>query len=159
MAHSIGSKLLLLKNFNLHEILNYSVKFSSATVNRSVAANVSKGLKLFDDKFVISATCTCPAGGTQAFCKHVFALLHAINDRITKKNCMKRQQKDYRLGTNRNQDPIVLKITTQSSRAGAANRNQNENFKDFGETLTIRERRRCASRRYHENITKTYLLE
>ncbi|GFY67803.1 SWIM-type domain-containing protein [Trichonephila inaurata madagascariensis] len=34
---------------------------------------------------VISATCTCPAGGTPAFCKHVFALLHAINDYITKK--------------------------------------------------------------------------
>ncbi|GFV85576.1 hypothetical protein TNCV_3774001 [Trichonephila clavipes] len=29
---------------------------------------------------VISATCTCPAGGTLAFCKHVLALLHAIND-------------------------------------------------------------------------------
>ncbi|GFV53655.1 SWIM-type domain-containing protein [Trichonephila clavipes] len=128
MAHSIGSKPLLLKNFNLHEILNYSVKFSSATGNRSVAANISKGLKLFDDKFVskisftepdflmsgdffiqgfvkaemkkkvtykpsvqirtcqvISATCTCPAGGTPAFCKHVFALLHAINDYIAKK--------------------------------------------------------------------------
>ncbi|GFX31297.1 SWIM-type domain-containing protein [Trichonephila clavipes] len=133
MAHSIGSKPLLLKNFNLHEILNYSVKFSSATGNRSVAANISKGLKLFDDKFVnkiftepdflmiddffiqgfvkaemkkkvtykpsvqirttyqvISVTCTCPAGGTPAFCKHVFALLHAINDYIAKKNCMKR---------------------------------------------------------------------
>ncbi|GFY46676.1 SWIM-type domain-containing protein [Trichonephila inaurata madagascariensis] len=34
---------------------------------------------------VISATCTCPAGGTPAFCKHVFALLHAINDYVTKK--------------------------------------------------------------------------
>ncbi|GFU15928.1 SWIM-type domain-containing protein [Trichonephila clavipes] len=34
---------------------------------------------------VISATCTCPAGGTPAFCKHVFALLHAINDYIAKK--------------------------------------------------------------------------
>ncbi|GFY55226.1 SWIM-type domain-containing protein [Trichonephila inaurata madagascariensis] len=34
---------------------------------------------------VISAICTCPAGGTPAFCKHVFALLHAINDCITKK--------------------------------------------------------------------------
>ncbi|GFV75986.1 hypothetical protein TNCV_1455831 [Trichonephila clavipes] len=34
---------------------------------------------------VISATCTCPAGGTPAFCKHVFALLLAINDYITKK--------------------------------------------------------------------------
>ncbi|GFY73034.1 hypothetical protein TNIN_496061 [Trichonephila inaurata madagascariensis] len=34
---------------------------------------------------VISATCTCLAGGTPAFCKHVFALLHAINDYITKK--------------------------------------------------------------------------
>ncbi|GFS86287.1 hypothetical protein TNCV_597481 [Trichonephila clavipes] len=32
---------------------------------------------------VISATCTCPAGGTPAFCKHVFALLHAINDQKT----------------------------------------------------------------------------
>ncbi|GFT42974.1 SWIM-type domain-containing protein [Trichonephila clavipes] len=129
MTHSIGSKPLLLKNFNLHEILNYSAKFSSATGNRSVAANVSKGLKLFDDKFVskisftepdclvnddffiqgfvkakikkrvtykpcvqirttcqvISATCTCPAGGTPAFCKHVFALLHAINDYVAKK--------------------------------------------------------------------------
>ncbi|GFT24831.1 hypothetical protein TNCV_3021231 [Trichonephila clavipes] len=129
MAHSIGSKPLLLKNFNLHEILNYSAKFSSATGNRSVAANVSKALKLFDDKFVskisftepdfimnddffiqgfvksemkkkvtykpsvqirttcqvISATCTCPAGGTPAFCKHGFALLHAINDYIAKK--------------------------------------------------------------------------
>ncbi|GFY17688.1 hypothetical protein TNCV_1074231 [Trichonephila clavipes] len=129
MAHSIGSKPLLLKNFNLHEILNYSAKFSSATGNRSVAANISKGLKLFGDKFVskisftepdflrnddffiqgfvkaemkkkvtykpsvqirttcqvISATCTCPAGGTPAFCKHVFAFLHAINDYIAKK--------------------------------------------------------------------------
>ncbi|GFU86304.1 transposable element Tcb1 transposase [Trichonephila clavipes] len=85
MAHSIDSKPLLLKNFNLHEILNYSAKFSSATGNRNVAANISKGLKLFDDKFVISATCTCPAGGTPAFCKHVFALLHAINDYIAKK--------------------------------------------------------------------------
>ncbi|GFX29966.1 hypothetical protein TNCV_2616781 [Trichonephila clavipes] len=109
MAHSIGSIPLLLKNFNLHEILNYSTKFSSATGNRSVAANVSKGLKFFDDKFVsisftepdflvnddffiqgffkaemkkrmtykpsvqirttcqvISATCTCTAGGTPA---------------------------------------------------------------------------------------------
>ncbi|GFX21547.1 hypothetical protein TNCV_1399611 [Trichonephila clavipes] len=124
MAHSIGSIPLLLKNSNVHEILNYSAKFSSATGNRSVAANVSKGLNLFDDKFVskisftepdclgnddffiqgfvkaemkkrmtykpsvqirttcqvISATCTCPAGGTPTFCKHVFALLHAIND-------------------------------------------------------------------------------
>ncbi|GFV30726.1 hypothetical protein TNCV_951471 [Trichonephila clavipes] len=35
--------------------------------------------------FVISATCTCPAGGTPVFCKHVFALLHAINDYIAKK--------------------------------------------------------------------------
>ncbi|GFW20054.1 SWIM-type domain-containing protein [Trichonephila clavipes] len=142
MAHSIGSKPLLLKNFNLHEILNYSAKFSSATGNRSVAANISKGLKLFDDKFVSKIsftepdflmiddffiqgfvkaemkkkvtykppvqirttyqcitlifkifltlgykcnTCTCPAGGTPAFCKHVFALLHAINDYIAKK--------------------------------------------------------------------------
>ncbi|GFT46180.1 SWIM-type domain-containing protein, partial [Trichonephila clavipes] len=34
---------------------------------------------------VITATCTCPAGGTPAFCKHVFALLHAINDYIAKK--------------------------------------------------------------------------
>ncbi|GFU24094.1 hypothetical protein TNCV_2006891 [Trichonephila clavipes] len=129
MAHSIGSKPLLLKNFNLHEILNYNAKFSSATGNRSVAANISKGLKLFDDKFVskisftkpdflknedffiqgfvkaemkkkvtykpsvkirttcqvISATRTCPAGGTPAFCKHVLALLHAINDYIAKK--------------------------------------------------------------------------
>ncbi|GFX53028.1 SWIM-type domain-containing protein [Trichonephila clavipes] len=34
---------------------------------------------------VISATCTCPAGGTPAFCKHVFALLHTINDYIAKK--------------------------------------------------------------------------
>ncbi|GFT21221.1 hypothetical protein TNCV_2582821 [Trichonephila clavipes] len=34
---------------------------------------------------VISATCTCPAGGTPAFCKHAFALLHAINDYIAKK--------------------------------------------------------------------------
>ncbi|GFX71011.1 SWIM-type domain-containing protein [Trichonephila clavipes] len=34
---------------------------------------------------VISATCTCPAGGTPAFCKHVFSLLHAINDHIAKK--------------------------------------------------------------------------
>ncbi|GFU64608.1 hypothetical protein TNCV_849791 [Trichonephila clavipes] len=86
MAHSIGSKPLLLKNFDLHETLNYSAKFSSATGNRSVAANISKGLKLFEDKFVIRATCTCPAGGTPAFCKHAFALLHAINDQ---KNCMK----------------------------------------------------------------------
>ncbi|GFU25257.1 hypothetical protein TNCV_1739091 [Trichonephila clavipes] len=128
MAHSIGLKPLLLKKFNLHETLNYSAKFLSATGNRSVAGHVSKGLKLFDDKFlskiftepdclvndyffiqgfvkaemkkrvtykpsiqirttcqVISATCTCPAGGTPAFCKHVFALLYAINDNITKK--------------------------------------------------------------------------
>ncbi|GFQ66626.1 hypothetical protein TNCT_69691 [Trichonephila clavata] len=34
---------------------------------------------------VISAACTCPAGGTPAFFKHVFALLHAISDYITKK--------------------------------------------------------------------------
>ncbi|GFS67741.1 transposon Ty3-G Gag-Pol polyprotein [Trichonephila clavipes] len=34
---------------------------------------------------VISTTCTCHAGCTTAFCKHVFALLHAINDYITKK--------------------------------------------------------------------------
>ncbi|GFY64507.1 hypothetical protein TNIN_234821 [Trichonephila inaurata madagascariensis] len=34
---------------------------------------------------LVSATCTCPAGGTPAFCKRVFALLHAINDYITKK--------------------------------------------------------------------------
>ncbi|GFY76222.1 hypothetical protein TNIN_42341 [Trichonephila inaurata madagascariensis] len=34
---------------------------------------------------VISATCSCPAGGTPAFCKHVFALLQAMNDYITKK--------------------------------------------------------------------------
>ncbi|GFT22319.1 hypothetical protein TNCV_3273151 [Trichonephila clavipes] len=34
---------------------------------------------------VFRATCTCPAGGTPAFCKHVFALLHAINDYIAKK--------------------------------------------------------------------------
>ncbi|GFU98770.1 retrovirus-related Pol polyprotein from transposon opus [Trichonephila clavipes] len=34
---------------------------------------------------VISATCTCPAGSTPTFCKHVFALLHAINDYIAKK--------------------------------------------------------------------------
>ncbi|GFX93545.1 hypothetical protein TNCV_1094851 [Trichonephila clavipes] len=34
---------------------------------------------------VISATCTSPAGGIPAFCRHVFALLHAINDYITKK--------------------------------------------------------------------------
>ncbi|GFX86011.1 CLIP domain-containing serine protease [Trichonephila clavipes] len=33
---------------------------------------------------VISAACTCPAGGTPAFCKHVFALLHAMNDYIKK---------------------------------------------------------------------------
>ncbi|GFV05507.1 hypothetical protein TNCV_227181 [Trichonephila clavipes] len=60
MAHSIGSKPLLLKNFNLHEILNYSAKFSSATGNRSVAANRSKGLKLFDDKFVSKISFTEP---------------------------------------------------------------------------------------------------
>ncbi|GFV46501.1 hypothetical protein TNCV_3233881 [Trichonephila clavipes] len=60
MTHSIGSKPLLLKNFNLHEILNYSAKFSSATGNRSVAANVSKGLKLFDDKFVSKISFTGP---------------------------------------------------------------------------------------------------
>ncbi|GFV57801.1 hypothetical protein TNCV_3071801 [Trichonephila clavipes] len=34
---------------------------------------------------VISATCTCPARGTPALCKHVFALLHGINDYIAKK--------------------------------------------------------------------------
>ncbi|GFX66598.1 hypothetical protein TNCV_1795091 [Trichonephila clavipes] len=34
---------------------------------------------------VFRATCTCLAGGTPAFCKHVFALLHAINDYIAKK--------------------------------------------------------------------------
>ncbi|GFW43123.1 SWIM-type domain-containing protein [Trichonephila clavipes] len=106
-----------------------TAKFSSATGNRSVAAKISKGLKLFDANFVskisftepdflmndaffiqgfvkaemkkkvtykpsvqirttcqvISATCTCPAGDTPAFCKHVFALLHAINDYIAKK--------------------------------------------------------------------------
>ncbi|GFW64740.1 hypothetical protein TNCV_4450421 [Trichonephila clavipes] len=60
MTHSIGSKPLLLKNFNLHEILNYSAKFSSATGNRSVAANISKGLKLFDDKFVSKISFTEP---------------------------------------------------------------------------------------------------
>ncbi|GFV81882.1 hypothetical protein TNCV_1057691 [Trichonephila clavipes] len=60
MAHIIGLKPLLLKNFNLHEILNYSAKFSSATGNRSVAANVSKGLKLFDDKFVRKISFTEP---------------------------------------------------------------------------------------------------
>ncbi|GFX19687.1 hypothetical protein TNCV_2075951 [Trichonephila clavipes] len=60
MAHSIGSKPLLLKNFKLHEILNYSAKFSSATRNRSVAANVSIGLKLFDDKLVSKISFTEP---------------------------------------------------------------------------------------------------
>ncbi|GFS75972.1 hypothetical protein TNCV_4666111 [Trichonephila clavipes] len=60
MAHSLGSIPLLLKNFNLHEILNYSAKFSSATGNRSVAANVSKGLKLLDDKFVSKVSFTEP---------------------------------------------------------------------------------------------------
>ncbi|GFT48655.1 hypothetical protein TNCV_4636371 [Trichonephila clavipes] len=60
MAHSIGSKPLLLENFNFHEILNYSAKFSSATGNRSVAANISKGLKLFDDKFVSKISFTEP---------------------------------------------------------------------------------------------------
>ncbi|GFV54137.1 hypothetical protein TNCV_1027091 [Trichonephila clavipes] len=34
---------------------------------------------------VISAAYTCLAGGTPAFCKRVFALLHAINDYIAKK--------------------------------------------------------------------------
>ncbi|GFS43513.1 hypothetical protein TNIN_294741 [Trichonephila inaurata madagascariensis] len=119
--------------FNLSKICDsfafiQCAKFSSVTGNRSVAANVSKGLKLFNDIFVskisftepaclenddffiqgfvkaemkkrvtykpsvqirttcqvISATCTCPAGGTRTFCKHVFALLHTINDYITK---------------------------------------------------------------------------
>ncbi|GFT43820.1 hypothetical protein TNCV_2547771 [Trichonephila clavipes] len=60
MAHSIGSIPLFLKNFNFHEILNYSAKFSSATGNRSVAANVSKRLKLFDDKFVSKISFTEP---------------------------------------------------------------------------------------------------
>ncbi|GFV81135.1 hypothetical protein TNCV_2271191 [Trichonephila clavipes] len=60
MAHSIGSKPLLLKNFNLHEILNYSAKFSSATGNRSVAANILKGLKLFDANFVSKISFTEP---------------------------------------------------------------------------------------------------
>ncbi|GFS64285.1 hypothetical protein TNCV_3946001 [Trichonephila clavipes] len=60
MAHSIGSKPLLLKAFNWHEILNYSAKFSSATGNRSVAANISEGLKLFDDKFVSKISFTEP---------------------------------------------------------------------------------------------------
>ncbi|GFY16097.1 hypothetical protein TNCV_3531001 [Trichonephila clavipes] len=60
MAHSIVSKPLLLKNFNLHEILNYSAKFSNATGNRSVAANISKGLKLFNDKFVSKMSFTEP---------------------------------------------------------------------------------------------------
>ncbi|GFX39263.1 hypothetical protein TNCV_3859871 [Trichonephila clavipes] len=60
MAHSIGSKPLLLKNFNLHEILSYSAKFSSATGNRSVAANISKGLKLFDANFVSKISITEP---------------------------------------------------------------------------------------------------
>ncbi|GFY55633.1 hypothetical protein TNIN_368041 [Trichonephila inaurata madagascariensis] len=40
---------------------------------------------------VISATCTCPAGGTPAFCKHVFELLHAINDYITCNHNINRQ--------------------------------------------------------------------
>ncbi|GFU96325.1 SWIM-type domain-containing protein [Trichonephila clavipes] len=127
MAHSIGSIPLLLKNFNLHEILNYSAKFFSATGNRFDDKFVRKisftepDCLVNDDFFiqgfvkaemkkrmtykpsvqirttcqVISATCTYPAGVTPAFCKHVFALLHAINDYITKK-CMKRQRKDYR---------------------------------------------------------------
>ncbi|GFW42606.1 integrase catalytic domain-containing protein [Trichonephila clavipes] len=37
-----------------------SAKFSSATGNRSVAANISKGLKLFDDKFVSKVSFTEP---------------------------------------------------------------------------------------------------
>ncbi|GFW27453.1 SWIM-type domain-containing protein [Trichonephila clavipes] len=123
-----------LVNFNLEKLLSPLASLigrcevSSATGNRSVAANISKGLKLFDNKFVskvsftepdflmnddffiqgfvkaemkkkvtykpsvqirttcqvISATCTCPAGGIPAFCQHVFALLHAINENCTK---------------------------------------------------------------------------
>ncbi|GFQ99523.1 SWIM-type domain-containing protein [Trichonephila clavata] len=33
---------------------------------------------------VITAKCTCPAGSTPAYCKHVFALLHAIVDYVSK---------------------------------------------------------------------------
>ncbi|GFU70937.1 hypothetical protein TNCV_764491, partial [Trichonephila clavipes] len=54
MAHSIGSETASFETLvNLHEILNYSAKFSSATGNRNVAANISKELKLFDDKFAL----------------------------------------------------------------------------------------------------------
>ncbi|GFQ88163.1 hypothetical protein TNCT_737811 [Trichonephila clavata] len=33
---------------------------------------------------VITAKCTCPAGSTPAYCKHVFALRHAIVDYVSK---------------------------------------------------------------------------
>ncbi|GFY28751.1 uncharacterized protein TNCV_3441181 [Trichonephila clavipes] len=48
--------------FKLIRILAFifSAKFSSATGNRSVAANVSKGLKLFDDKFISKILFTEP---------------------------------------------------------------------------------------------------
>ncbi|GFW95022.1 SWIM-type domain-containing protein [Trichonephila clavipes] len=31
---------------------------------------------------IITAKCTCPAGSAPAYCKHVFALLHAIEDYV-----------------------------------------------------------------------------
>ncbi|GFX55602.1 SWIM-type domain-containing protein [Trichonephila clavipes] len=32
------------------------------------------------DRWINNAKCTCPAGGSPAFCKHVFAVLYAIED-------------------------------------------------------------------------------
>ncbi|GFX52781.1 SWIM-type domain-containing protein [Trichonephila clavipes] len=34
---------------------------------------------------IITAKCTCPAGSAPAYCKHVFALLHAIKDYVRNK--------------------------------------------------------------------------
>ncbi|GFS88688.1 hypothetical protein NPIL_164141 [Nephila pilipes] len=36
------------------------------------------------DSEILNARCTCPAGRAPAFCKHTFALLHAIDDYIRK---------------------------------------------------------------------------
>ncbi|GFY32824.1 SWIM-type domain-containing protein [Trichonephila clavipes] len=83
----------------------HSIGFVKAEMKKRVTYKPSVQIRTTCQ--VISATCTCPAGGTPAFCKHVFALLHAINDYIIKK--LYDGIVDYRLDSSRNQLKWFLK--------------------------------------------------
>ncbi|GFU32073.1 SWIM-type domain-containing protein [Trichonephila clavipes] len=93
MAHSIELRPLNLKNFQSRHMYAYADTFPQITGNNSVLFRMGKGQKLFNDGFgsityrpsveirttsqITTAKCTCPA-----YCKHVFALLHAIENYV-----------------------------------------------------------------------------